>query len=527
MTLNLPKFFALSFAIGIFASVSHGQAADSNKPPNIVYILCDDLGYGDVHALNPERGKIATPNLDRLRSEGMAFTDCHSSSAVCTPSRYAILTGRYSWRSKLQSGVLTGEGKPLIAPTRLTVAEFFKQHGFKTAVLGKWHLGLQFDRNNFAKPISDGPLQHGFDYFFGISASLDMPPYAFIENDRFTEIPSATKEFPSFMYGTNAVPGPHRPGPAAPGFEAVDVLPKITSKAVAYIRARKADRRPFFAYVALPSPHTPVVPTKEWQGKSSLGPYGDYVMETDWAAGQIVQAVDEAGLGQKTLIVFTSDNGCAPYVGVDKFEAAGHYPSAQFRGYKSDIWEGGHRVPFLVRWPGKVKANSRSDQVICLSDLLATGADLLQVKLPDTAGEDSVSLLPALLGTDRKPLHEAIVNHSSPGRFAIRKDNWKLELCPGSGGWGQPGDGAAVQAGLPSIQLYNMRDDVGEKSNVESRNAEVVASLLNLLKRFVADGRSTPGARQTNDAAIDIWKNQLNGPEKAKAPASQRKALGD
>jgi len=278
--------------------------------------------------------------------------------------------------------------------------------------------------------------------------------------------------------------------------------------------------------VALPSPHTPVVPTKEWQGKSSIGPYGDYVMETDWSVGQMVGAIDAAGLRDNTLIIFTSDNGCAPYVGTDKFEAAGHYPSAQFRGYKSDIWDGGNRIPFLVRWPGTIKANSHSGQIVCLSDLLATCAELLHVKLPDNAGEDSVSLLPALLGIDKQPLHEAIVSHSNTGRFAIRKGDWKLELCPGSGGWGQPGDAAAIKEGLPSIQLYNMRDDVSEKANVEGKNAEVVANLLKLLRQYVADGRSTPGARQTNDVSVDIWKKQLNDSKKAKV-ANRRKAVGD
>ena len=213
---------------GILAAMlaaSAAMAADEVAKPNIVYILCDDLGYGDVHALNPERGKIATPNMDRLRAEGMAFTDCHSSSSVCTPSRYSILTGRYNWRSRLQAGVLEGESGPLIAPDRLTVGKFLKQHGYTTAALGKWHLGLQFDKQNFTQPISDGPLQHGFDYFFGIAASLDMPPFVYIENNHFTEVPNVTKTIV-------------RSGPAAPDFEAVDVLPKLTSKAVDYIGKR-------------------------------------------------------------------------------------------------------------------------------------------------------------------------------------------------------------------------------------------------------------------------------------------------
>jgi len=506
-----------------FLSLGHLEAALPGTRPNIVYILCDDLGYGDVQALNPEHCKIATPHINRLAAEGMTFTDCHSSSAVCSPSRYSILTGRYSWRSRLQSGVIGGEGGPLLAPDRLTVGTFLKQQGYVTAALGKWHLGLQFDKADYTKPITDGPLQHGFDYFFGISASLDMPPYVFIENDRFTEVPSVKKKFPSFMYGTNAVPGPVRLGPAGPGFEAVDVLPKLTQKAVEYIRQRGEDKQPFFLYLPLPSPHTPVVPTPEWQGKSSIGPYGDYVMETDWTVGEVMKSVDEAGLGGNTIIIFTSDNGCAPYVGTDKLEATGHFPSASFRGYKSDIWEGGHRIPFLVRWPGRIESGSRCSQIACQSDLLATCADLLQAGLPDNAGEDSVSLLPLLLGRDQKQVREAIVNHSNPGRFAIRTASWKLELCPGSGGWGEPGDAEAFNQGLPPIQLYNMHEDAGERVNLEGENAGIVTNLLQLLQGYVANGRSTPGAPQTNDVPVDIFKRHLDRP-KADRSAVQKPA---
>lgn len=503
---SLRWLFSFSWMLAILAAPVRAWSSVTTDRPNIVCILCDDLGYGDVHTLNPDRCKIATPEIDRLRAEGMSFTDCHASSSICSPSRYSILTGRYDWRSRLQHGALPPESEPLISPTRLTVAGFLQQHGYATAAIGKWHLGLLFDKKDFTRPITDGPLQHGFDYFFGIMASLDMPPYVFIENNHFTETPTVRKEFPSFMYGTNAVPGPVRPGLAASDFEAVDVLPKFTSKAVDYISKRGTDQKPFFLYLALPSPHTPVVPTKEWQGKCSIGPYGDYVMETDWTVGQVVKAVDDAGLHDNTIIIFTSDNGAAPAIGIDKLEAMGHYPSAEFRGYKSDVWDGGHREPFLVRWPGKIKANSHSDQIICLVDLMGTCADILHAKLPDNAGEDSVSLLPAFLGTDKHPLHEAIVNHSGGnGRFAIRQGPWKLELCPGSGGWGKPGDDAALKEGLPPIQLYNMHDDVGEKINIEAQNAEIVTNMVKLLEKYVADGRTTPGPRQTNDVPVNIW----------------------
>ena len=477
-------------------------------PPNIVYVLCDDLGYGDVHALNPERGKIPTPNLDRFSSQGMVFTDCHATSSVCTPSRYSILTGRYNWRTRLQSGVLMGNSPPLLATDRLTVPMLLKQHGYATAALGKWHLGLALDPEDYSRRIEDGPLQHGFDSFFGISASLDMPPFAFVENDHFMQLPTVTKKWV-------------RSGPAAKDFEAVDVLPKLTDKAVEYIQAHAADAKngkPFFLYVAFTSPHTPLVPSPQWQGKSPLGPYGDFVMQTDWSAGQVFDAIDKAGIADNTLVIFASDNGCAPYIGVDKLEAQGHFPSAQFRGYKSDIWDGGHRIPFIVRWPAKVKPGSTSNQLTCLIDLMATCADFLNVKLPDNASEDSVSILPALFGTDKAPLHEAVVHHSINGMFAIRDGNWKLEFCPGSGGWSKPTDPMAKKQGLPPIQLYDLRNDIGEKSNVQAAYPEVVERLTKLLEKYVADGRSTQGAPQKNDVPVDIFKKEVPKPPKKGEP---------
>jgi arylsulfatase A-like enzyme len=493
--------FTVSF--GTFAATrlcrAASDAAIPSAHPNIVYILCDDLGYGDVHALNPERGKIPTPNLDRLASQGMVFTDAHGGSSVCTPTRYGILTGRYAWRTRLQSGVLNGDSPPLIAPGRLTVPTLLKQHGYTTACFGKWHLGLDFDTKHFADPIKDGPLQHGFDYFFGISASLDMPPFAFIENDHFTQLPTVTKKW-------------LRAGPAAKDFEAIDVLPTLTKKAVEYVKDHAADAKagkPFFLYLAWNSPHTPILPTREWQGKSGLGDYGDFVMQTDWSTGQVLDAIDSAGLAQNTLVIVTSDNGCSPAAGIPKLEAQGHFPSAQFRGYKADIWDGGHRIPYLARWPGKIQPGSHSDQLTCLTDLMATCAQLLDAKLPDNAAEDSVSMLPAMLQTATTPLREAVVHHSIHGLFAIRQSNWKLELCPGSGGWSKPGDAEALKKGLPPIQLYDMAGDISEKSNIESTNPQVIERLTQLLQKYVDDGRSTPGPVQKDDVPVKIHKKPI------------------
>jgi arylsulfatase A-like enzyme len=487
---------------GCLFAVAPSSVEEARKP-NIVFILADDLGYGDVHCLNPERGKIATPNLDRLASLGMTFTDAHSSSAVCTPSRYNVLTGRYNWRTHLQRGVLNGQSPPLIEANRLTVGGLLKQHGYATACIGKWHLGMEMPKPLTNGRIESGPITRGFDYFFGISASLDMPPYAFIENDRFTEAPTDVKEL---LKG--------RRGPAAPSFEAVEVLPALVRKSKEWIGQHRG--QPFFFYLALNSPHTPLAPTTEWQGKSGLGDYADFVMETDWAVGEVLASLDSTGVASNTLVIVTSDNGCAPYIGtsstgpflsmhdkdaVHELEAKGHYPSAAFRGYKSDIWEGGHRVPFIARWPAKVKAGSRSDQPICLGDLMASCADIVGAKLPANAGEDSFSFLPELLGTGHTA-RDAVVHHSIQGKFSIRQRQWKLELCPGSGGWSKPEDATAAREGLPAVQLYNLADDIGETKNLAAAMPEKVAEMKALLEKLITNGRSTPGAPQKNDVEV-------------------------
>jgi len=492
---NRPAFMRklLIILAAAFLAPARGRGAVENARPNVVYILADDLGYGDVHCFNPDRGKIPPPNLDRLAGEGMMFTDAHSSSSVCTPTRYGVLTGRYNWRSRLQQGVLDGYSEPLIDRDRLPVAGMLRQHGYATACIGKWHLGMGIPRGEPSPRITDGPTTRGFDYFFGISASLDMPPFAFIENDHFTEPLTTTKKWV-------------RQGPAAAAFEAVDVLPELTRKAVRFIREQAKAGRPFFLYMPLNSPHAPIVPTKEWQGKSGLGPYGDFVMETDWAVGEVLRAIDEAGVRGNTLVLFTSDNGCSPVARIPQLQAQGHYPSAYLRGHKADIFDGGHRVPFIVRWPGRGTPGSRSAQTICHPDLMATCADILGIDLPPDAGVDSVSLLPVLLGRDTGPIREAVVHHSINGSFSIRQGKWKLELCAGSGGWSPPRPGSREEQGLPDTQLYDMESDIGETRNVHADHPEVVARLTALLKRYVADGRSTPGPKQANDVPIQIRK---------------------
>ena len=463
-------------------------AALQAAPPNIVYILADDLGYGDVHALNPEHGKIATPHLDRLAGQGMTFTDAHSGSSVCTPTRYGLLTGRYAWRSRLQSGVLGDYVEPLIAAARLTVPALLKQHGYHTAIIGKWHLGYTVeggektakkkkgsgDGASLGAVTHDGPITRGFDHFFGFHHARMMK--SVFENDRVTQI-----------------------------VEPVDMLPLLAAKASEHIRDRAKTGQPFFLYLPLNSPHTPIVPSKAWQGKSRLGDYADFVMETDWAVGEVLAALDTAGIAENTLVIFTSDNGCSPAAGTPKLEKQGHHASGPHRGYKADIWDGGHRVPFFVRWSAKVKAGSKSTQTACHVDLMATCAELLGVQLPANAGEDSVSLLPALSGA--ADTTRAIVHHSINGRFAIREGRWKLCLCPGSGGWGKPGDAEAAKNGLPETQLYDLSADIAETKNLSAEHPEIVTKLTQQLQALITAGRSTPGEKQANDAEIVVFKN--------------------
>ena len=519
-TIRGMRFFPLFICVALGLTRPSFAAAPSK--PNIVYVLCDDLGYGDVKCLNTD-GKITTPHCDRLASEGMIFTDAHSSSAVCTPTRYGILTGRYNWRSRLKSGVLGGMSPPLIEAGRLTVPAFLRQHGYHTSAVGKWHLGMNWSlksndagfndaiekgpaawRVDFSKPIADGPTSRGFDCYFGIAASLDMVPYTFIENDRVTVLPTVDKTFP-MMAGRAG--GETRKGPAAEGFEAVDVLPILTKKAVEIIGQRAAAARegkPFFLYLALNAPHTPIAPTPEWQGRSGLNPYADFVMQVDATLGKVLAAIDQAGIAENTLVIFTSDNGCSPQAKFDELLAKGHNPSLHFRGTKADIFDGGHRIPFLVRWPGRVKPGQTSGEIICLNDLFATCAEILGEKLPDTAAEDSVSLLPALEGRADKPLREALVHHSINGSFSIRQGNWKLELCAGSGGWSAPKPNTSAAKKLPPIQLYDLAADIGETHNVESGHPEIVARLRALLEKYVADGRSTPGTPQQNTTPVRL-----------------------
>ncbi len=482
---------------GIFSLLScSDKSSEQTKNPNIIYILADDMGYGDVSALN-DSSAWRTPNMDKLAKEGMTFTDAHSGSAVCTPTRYGVLTGRYAWRSRLKSGVLWSWDTPLIEKNRMTVASLLKQYGYKTACIGKWHLGLGWqysdedpDSVDFSKPVLDGPVTNGFDYFYGITASLDIPPYVYIENDQVTSLDVKYTESKD-KYGW------WRKGLTGSDFSHEQVLPHLTQKAVSFIHEHAGDESPFFLYYAMPAPHTPILPTKEFQGKSGTNPYGDFVLEVDYMIGQVMKAVEKNKLSENTLIIVTSDNGCSPAADFKELAKFNHDPSYVFRGEKADIFEGGHRIPFIVRWPGKVKSGTSSDQTICLTDLLETCAAIVGDKLPSNAGEDSYNLLPLFLNSDYgKTIREATVHHSINGSFSLRKGKWKLEMCSGSGGWSYPTPKQVKNMDLPPIQLYDLENDISEEHNVYDKYPEVVKEMEDMLKKYISDGRSTPGESQ-------------------------------
>lgn len=503
------------------------HAADTPARPNIIVILADDLGYGDLKCYNPERGKIPTPQIDRLAAQGMRFTDGHSSSGVCSPSRYSLLTGRYHWRTRLQTGIVPLFGEPLIAPDRMTIGTLAKQHGYRTAVIGKWHLGwdwqvgedqrallqapkkankddkakptresavatekqLEFWRSLFSKPIGGGPTTRGFDSYFGTDVP-NWPPFCFIENDRTLGIPS---EFlPALEIGENLA---SQQGPALKDWKLEEILPALGERAEGFINGAAKRSKPFLLFLPLTAPHTPLSPTAAWKNKSGLNAYADFVMQTDAMVGRVLDALDKSGVADKTLVIFTSDNGCAPYVGAKELEQKGHYPSGPLRGYKADAWEGGHRVPFMVRWPGTVKPGSLCNQLVEQADIFRTLAEILGTKLPDHAGEDSFSMLPLFRG-EEKPIRENAVSTSSNGLPAVRLGSWKYIPGSGSGGWGTGGDQSQP------VQLYNLADDLGEVRNLAAAMPEKVAEMKAMHERVITNGRSTPGTIQKNDVQV-------------------------
>lgn len=506
--MNYSKF-KNNFLLSLLGSTACIQAAQPSiqKSPNIIYILCDDLGIGDVSCYNPA-SKIKTPNIDQLAQTGVRFTDAHTGSSVSTPTRYGILTGRYAWRTGLKAGVLNGYSKGMIVPERATIASFLKTQNYNTACIGKWHLGWDWanieagkEEIDYSKPVKNGPNDVGFDYSYSIVASLDMPPYVYVENALPVGIPKDT------CAGTKGL-GFFRGGVIAPEFKHEKTLNVFTSKALSYIKNKAKDRNPFFLYLPLTAPHTPILPTKKFQGKSGLTPYGDFVLMCDDVLKQVVTQLKKSGIYDNTIIVFTSDNGCSKDADILSLISKGHYPSGIYRGSKSDIWDGGHRVPFIVSWP-KTSIPKVSDKLVCTTDFFRTVADLKKVELAVNEAEDSYSFLGEL--TDKKsemPQREDIIHHSLNGMFAIRQGDWKLIMCSHSGGWSQPTAKSPEAKMLPVIQLYNLKIDPEEKNNLCNDHPEIVAKLTYFLTKQVEEGRSTPGIPQQNDGPT-YWK-QLN-----------------
>jgi len=455
--------------------------------PNIVLILADDFGYGDIGSINHD-SKVSTPNLDRLIAEGINMRDAHSPSSVCTPTRYSILTGRYAWRSSLKSGVLWGYSPYLIEDGRPTIATMLKEQGYNTGGFGKWHLGLgSADSTDYSQPLTPGPMDAGFDYYFGIPASLDMQPYVYIENDGVVEPP--TDHIEASVRARNGGGGFWRAGPIAPGFKHDEVLDRSVDKAVEFIENQKSDK-PFFAYVPLPSPHTPWLPTGSFVGSSRSGPYGDFVNMTDHSVGRILEAIDNAGAAENTLVIFTSDNG-ADWTD-EEIEQYGHDANNGLRGRKADIWEAGHRVPLIARWPGEIWKNSHSDEPVSLIDLFATISDITQYSLEEESAEDSFSIRTALEGrTHNGPIRPQLVHHSLDGTFAIRWRFWKYIDGLGSGGFTEPVN-VEPEEGGPTGMLFDIFYDRKETKDHYLTMPERVQDLKEQLEKIKKDGRTRP-----------------------------------
>ena len=475
------------------------------QKPNIVYILADDMGYGDISALNPN-AKVKTPALDSLISSGMSFSDAHSSSSVCTPSRYSILTGRYAWRTSLKRGVTWGYSPPLIASETTTVASLLKKNGYKTGCIGKWHLGLSWGVKDgesapwtddkihpsqypgeiidFSKPILNGPTSLGFDYFFGIPASLDMRPYCYIENENVQGLPLGAVRKEILLVEKDSLVQWHE-GLAGSDFKHAEVLPNLTAKAVDFIKQNKDS--PFFLYFPLTAPHSPLLPSKEFRGKSNAGDYGDFIQMVDNVVKTISDTLSDNELSENTIFIFTSDNGTFQQAYIDSnYEHDGNYP---YRGQKADIYEGGHRVPFIVSWKKHISPNSRSETPILLNDLMATLADLMHVKLEKDEGQDSRSILPIIMGDAQKGVdRDFLIHHSSRGFFAIRKDSLKLIKGLGSGGFTKPYTIPAEEE--KAYQLYNLDEDLDESQDkfdfYSSHNKILIQTLLD----FTEEGRN-------------------------------------
>ena len=493
-------------------------SAFAAERPNIVFIYADDLGYGDLGCYNPE-SKAPTPNLDRLAAEGMRFTDAHSPSTVCTPSRYGVMTGRMPFRLNYR-GVFTGlEGPCLITADRLTLPEMLRRRGYTTAMFGKWHIGMTFvDRDgkpvyetsqkrgvelvrhaDLSRRIKDGPLDRGFDQFFGtVCCPTTDWIYAWIEGDRVPVPPTVVRDrskLPSHAYSRDC-----RPGLIAPDFDLEEVDMVFLEKSKAFLEKHLTEQpdKPFFLFHSAQAVHLPSFPGKAFQGKTKAGPHGDFIFEFDHVVGELLNTLKRLKVAENTLVIVSSDNGPEVLTAIHMRADYQHDGARPWRGVKRDQWEGGHRVPFIARWPGRIQAGSVSNQTICQTDIMATCAAITGFALPDDAAEDSFDLLPVLLGEDvSEPVRPYTLHQTMSLALAIRRGPWKYLDHKGSGGNNYTRDGLREYA-LPDTapdapgQLYNLEADPGETSNLYFQHPEIVRELKLLLEQSKRSGRSRP-----------------------------------
>lgn len=507
------KYFVLLFVLVVVPFSSPDLAfsqTEATGHTNVILVMADDLGIGDISPTNPDC-KIPTPNLQDLADQGLTFLDAHTPSAVCTPTRYGLLTGRYNWRSRLARGVLSGTSDHLIPADRPTLGHLMQANGYHTAMIGKWHLGWDWDKSketqggtpadaiDFSKPVLNGPDINGFDQYYAHCGSLDMPPYVWVDTGKPTSVPTrkegVTKQQDPY--------GWYRNGPIGADFKIDQVLPHLFDKSIVHIQERAKTGKPFFLYLALPAPHTPIVPVPPFQGASKMNPYADFVMQMDHHMGQLMATLKESGIDHNTLVIFTSDNGCSPEANFGVLKKFQHDPSAGYRGHKADIYEGGHRVPLLVRWPAKVTGGRKTNALACLTDVYPTLEAMLNLEPQPLGGEDGYSLIPVFEGEDSSG-RDTLISHSISGAFSIRQGPWKLCLSAGSGGWSAPKENVARKQGMPPMQLFNLSEDPAEKENLVDQHPEKVKLLLRLLATQVEEGRCTPGKPVSNDRKIQF-----------------------
>ena len=501
----MRKFIVLIVLSSLLLS---GCTKKETALPNIVIIYADDMGYGDLNCQNPD-SKIPTQNLDQLASEGMRFTDAHSSSGICSPSRFALLTGMYHWRR--QHGIVQAFGKPFFKDTDITLPQLLKEDGYTTACIGKWHLGWNWEfkgkptgpyparkKNpwyytvkdiDWSGPVAGGPLDRGFDYYFG-DGTINFPPYTWVENDQLLEIPSKDIDMDNFGFETKEGNWEFRKGPAVEGWDPYKVLPTLTRKTVEWIGNQKQEN-PFFLYFALPSPHAPIIPNNEFIGKSKAGGYGDFMFQTDWVIGQVLKALKEKGLEENTIVIFTSDNGPEKYA-FARAEKYNHFSMGDLRGLKRDVWEGGHHVPFIIKWPGQVKPGSVSNELISQIDIMATLTGITGIKLPQGAAPDSYSFLPIINGKSNSPIRNELIHNTNESKWGLRKGDW-LYINDKSGEHSKMPETFKELRGYEDFEteglLFNIKEDPEQVNNLYENYPEKVKEMDQGIEDYKAGAR--------------------------------------